>query len=297
MRDPAVEQVRSFNRAVTERIGALDEHYLGRGRPLGQARMLWEIGYDGADVRDLRRRLGIDSGYASRLLRALEAEGLVEVGTGTTDRRVRRARLTMAGRTERGHLDRLSDEQAASILEPLDDTQRARLQTAMAEVELLLRASQIEIAVEDPASDDAHWCVQQYFDELAERFEGGFDPAKAIQLSVDELTPPAGLMLVARLRGRPVGCGSLRSHGLEPTHLKRMWIARDIRGAGLGRRLLRELERHAVEVLGASAVQLETNRSLTEAIALYRASGYAEVPRFNDEIYGDHWFAKRLAPD
>src|SRR5882762_11863958 len=111
-----VDQVRSFNRVVTERIGALDDTYLGRGRPLGQARMLWEIGYDGADLRDLRRRLGIDAGYASRLLGALVSQGLVEVEAGATDRRVRRARLTMRGRTERGHLDRLSNELAASVL-------------------------------------------------------------------------------------------------------------------------------------------------------------------------------------
>ena len=72
-----VERVRGFNRVVSERIGALGETYLGRGRPLGETRLLWEIGAGGADVRDLRRRLGIDAGYASRLLRSLEAEGMV----------------------------------------------------------------------------------------------------------------------------------------------------------------------------------------------------------------------------
>lgn len=103
-------------------------------------------------------------------------------------------------------------------------------------------------------------------------------------------------MLVARLRGRPVGSGSLRFHGRKPAHLKRMWISPDMRGAGLGRRLLLELERHAARVGGVSVVQLETNRALTEAIALYRATGYREVAKFNDEKYGDHWFEKRLTP-
>src|SRR4249919_362514 len=131
----SVQAVRSFNRTVTERVGALDEQYLGTGRPLGQARMLWEIGFDGADVRDLRQRLGLDSGHASRLLRALESEGLVEMEAGAPDRRVRRARLTSAGKRERRKLDRLSDELATSMLQPLDTTQRERLQAAMAEVE------------------------------------------------------------------------------------------------------------------------------------------------------------------
>ncbi|MDX6378703.1 MAG: hypothetical protein QOE98_3006 [Gaiellaceae bacterium] len=292
-----MEQVRSFNRTVTERIGALDEQYLGTGRPLGQARLLWEIGWDGADVRDLRRRLGIDSGYASRLLRALERQGLVEMEPGATDRRVRRARLTAAGKRERRQLDQLSDELARSMLEPLDATQRARLQTAMAEVGRLLRASLIEIEMADPASEDVRWCIDQYFAELTERFEGGFDRTQTLQIVPEELTPPAGLVLVARLRGRPVGCGSLLFDGKAPAYLKRMWISPDVRGAGLGRRLLLELERHAARVGGAKVVRLETNRALREAIALYRATGYVEVERFNDELYGDHWFEKVLRPD
>ena len=81
-----VASVRRFNRTVTERVGALDESYLGRGRALGETRLLWEIGADGADVRDLRRRLGLDAGYASRLLRSLESEGLVAVEPGTLKR-------------------------------------------------------------------------------------------------------------------------------------------------------------------------------------------------------------------
>lgn len=290
----AVKVVRSFNRIVTERVGALDQQYLGTGRPLGQARMLWEIGFDGADVRDLRRRFDLDSGHASRLLRALEQQGLVEMGASPTDGRVRRANLTSAGKRERRELDRLSDDLARSMLEPLDETQRTRLQTAMAEVERLLRASLIEIEIADPASDDVRFCIDQYFGELAERFEGGFDRTQTLQIVPEKLTPPNGLVLVARLRGRPVGCGSLLFDGRQPAYLKRMWISPDVRGAGLGRRLLLELERHAARVGKVKVVQLETNRVLAEAIALYRATGYVEVEPFNDETYAHHWFEKRL---
>ena len=154
-----VARVRSFNRAVTERVGALDEEYMGRGRPLGEARLLWEIGLEGAEVRELRRRLAIDSGYVSRLLRSLEADGLVAVETDPTDRRVRRARLTRAGRDERAALDRVADDRALSILGPLDERQRTRLVRAMEEVERLLLASSITIEAEDPSTDDARWCI------------------------------------------------------------------------------------------------------------------------------------------
>jgi DNA-binding MarR family transcriptional regulator/GNAT superfamily N-acetyltransferase len=292
MSTPMVARVRSFNRAVTERVGALDEQYMGRGRPLGEARLLWEIGPEGAEVRQLRRRLAMDSGYASRLLRSLEAQGLVAVETDAGDRRVRRARLTRAGHAERAELDRLSDDLALSILDPLDERRRQRLVTAMHEVERLLLASQITIDAEDPSSDDARWCLQQYFGELSQRFEGGFDPARALPVDV---TPPAGVMLLARRGEQLLGCGSLKLEPEAPAYLKRMWVSPEARGIGLGRRLLRELEQRAAAA-GATAVQLETNRALHEAIALYRHSGYAEVPPFNNEPYAHHWFQKPLEP-
>src|SRR5215212_3231466 len=108
--------IRAFNRTVTERAGVLDHEYLARGRSLGASRLLWEIGFDGADVRELRSRLGLDPGYVSRLLRGLETEGLVEVGPGSPDQRRRLVRLTVAGRCEVAELDRLSDEVAAAMI-------------------------------------------------------------------------------------------------------------------------------------------------------------------------------------
>jgi ribosomal protein S18 acetylase RimI-like enzyme len=70
-------------------------------------------------------------------------------------------------------------------------------------------------------------------------------------------------------------------------------VAEEARGTGLGRRLLIELEDRAARS-GATVARLETNRALTEAIAMYRSSGYAEVPAFNDEPFAHHWFEKRL---
>ncbi len=101
--------MRRFNRLVTQRVGALDDHYLSRDRPLGEARLLWEIGTAGRDVRELRRRLDLDSGYAARLLRALEADGLISVEPSEADGRVRIAKLTRAGLAERAVLDRRGD--------------------------------------------------------------------------------------------------------------------------------------------------------------------------------------------
>ena len=290
----STRQVRSFNRSVTQRIGALQDEYLARGRPLGASRVLWEIGDDGADARALRTRLDLDSGYLSRLLRSLELDGLVTVQPDADDRRVRTVRLTDAGRAERELLDRRSDELARSLLAPLSDAQRARVVEAMRVVEQLLTAGLVEVDVEDPTSTAAQFCIQAYFAELDNRFDAGFDPSQSISADADELAEPAGLLLVARLRDEPVGCGALKLHGAAPAEIKRMWVAPTARGLGVGRRILSELEEHARR-RGVTLVRLETNKTLREATSLYRSAGYVEVDRFNDEPYAHHWFEKRLA--
>jgi DNA-binding MarR family transcriptional regulator/GNAT superfamily N-acetyltransferase len=293
--EPAmVGQVRRFNRIVTQRVGALDDRFLSRDRPLGEARVLWEIGRQQRDVRSLRAQLGLDSGYMSRMLRSLEAAGLLTVGPKESDRRVRIARLTRKGRAERAVLDQRSDELAASLLEPLSAKQRARLVAAMADVERLMTAAMVEVGPIDPAHQHAQHCLREYFAELNRRFDAGFDPARSIPAREDELRPPAGLFLLASLAGEPIGCGALKFHDDEPTEIKRMWVADSARGLGVGRRLLSELEDQAVRHC-ARTVRLETNKTLAEAISLYRSAGYTEIPRFNDEPYAHHWFEKELS--
>jgi DNA-binding MarR family transcriptional regulator/GNAT superfamily N-acetyltransferase len=285
-------QVRRFNRTVTQRIGVLNENFLASDRSLGQNRLLWEIGVDGADIRSLREHLELDSGYLSRLLRALEADGHVVVEPSPTDGRIRIARLTAAGRRELAALDQRSDDAAAAILQPLNDRQRTKLVEAMAEVERLMIASTVEVRECDPRRRDARFCLQTYYDELAARFPDGYDPA-ASPVADAEMTPPAGLLLVASLRGDPVGCGALIFYPDGVGLVKRMWVAPAVRGLGLGRRLLFELEDRG-RANGVRLMRLETKDVLTEAIRMYQTSGYREVAPFNDEFYADHWFEKAL---
>ena len=289
-----IEKARRFNRAVTQRVGALNDSYLARGRPLGESRVLWEIGVGGCDVRILRARLGLDSGYASRLLRSLESAGLVTVTASPRDARVRTAHLTKKGRAERALLDRRSDALAESMLEPLTEDEKRRLVAAMAEVERLLITPVISIDEIDPADPRARYCLHEYFSELDRRFQAGFDPAVSRRAGADEMRAPAGVFLVARLRDEPVGCGGLKLHDDAPAEIKRMWVAPTARGLGVGRRLLDELEGRAV-ANGCRTVQLDTNGTLVEAIAMYRGAGYRQVKAFNDEPYADHWFEKKLS--
>jgi DNA-binding MarR family transcriptional regulator/N-acetylglutamate synthase-like GNAT family acetyltransferase len=292
MKERQIQQVRSFNRAVTQRIGVLSDDYLGRGRPLGESRLLFEIGRAGADLRDLRTRLSLDSGYLSRMLRSLEAQGLVSSQRAAGDGRVRRAVLTRKGLREFDALDRQSQEFATSLLASLGATQRERMIAAMAEVERLMRASAVTIEPDDPASEDSRMCIDAYFHELEERFEAGFDPARTTSANPEELVPPAGLFLVARLDGHPVGCGALKVKGRKLGEIKRMWVAPDARGLGIAQRLLDALEKNAAQ-MGLDTLQLDTNRALKEAHALYARNGYREIPRYNDNPYAHHWFEKK----
>lgn len=288
----SVAAVRRFNRTVTQRVGALDDAYLARGRSLGQSRLLWEIG-DEASLRDLRERLDLDSGYLTRMLQALESAGLVGVSPDPDDARSRIVRPTAAGVAERAELDRLSDALAESMLEPLDAAQRERLVEAMGLVERLLAASAVVFEVVEPGHPDARAAMSAYFAELASRFDTGFDTGTTLPLRDDALTMPNGLVLVARLHGEPIGCGALKLLDGGVGEIKRVWISPHARGMGLGKRMLAELESRARDH-GRTRVRLDTNRTLTEAIALYRATGYREIAAFNDEPYAHHWFEKEL---
>jgi DNA-binding MarR family transcriptional regulator/GNAT superfamily N-acetyltransferase len=292
--DPkSILQVRSFNRIVAERIGALDDRFLQRNRTMNESRLLWEIGFKGEELRTLRERLDIDSGYLTRVLQGLENQGLVKLSASPTDGRVRRANLTRAGLKERHKLDKRSDDLAITILDSLTERQRRLLVSAMGHVENLLQASMVQFNIENPESADARWCFDRYFTELNARFDAGFDPARSISADAPELVPPKGLLLIARLRGDAVGCGALKFHGKRFAEVKRMWVSERMRGFGIGRRLAKELEQYALD-RGIRQLKLETNQTLHEAIALYRSVGYCEVKAFNAEPYAHHWFEKKL---
>jgi DNA-binding MarR family transcriptional regulator/GNAT superfamily N-acetyltransferase len=288
-----VATLRRFNRSYTQRIGVLAESYLGAGRPLGPSRLLFEIGADGARVSELRRRLGLDSGYLSRLLRQLEQDELVTVSADPADGRQRIARLSSAGRREWRRLDRRSEDVAQRLLDPLSARQRAQLTGALATADRLLRAATVEFDVVDPRSPPAREALGQYFDELDSRFRAGFDPDAADAACDAAMRPPRGVFLVMNNDSATVGCGGLQHVDDGTGEIKRMWIHPDWRGLGLGRRLLSRLEVEARH-LGRQRVVLDTNESLGEAIAMYAGAGYHPIERYNDNPYAHHWFAKDL---
>lgn len=155
------------------------------------------------------------------------------------------------------------------------------------------KIDEVTIDVEPPGSADARWCIERYFDDLVARIAAGFDKTQTSQIDDADLSPPRGLLLVARLNGRPVGCGALKLRDGITEEIKRVWVDDTARGRGIGRKLMNTLEDMARQ-RGLSALRLDTNGELTEAHALYRACGYRQIARFNDEPFAHHWLGKSI---
>ena len=289
-----VSTLRRFNRQFTQRIGVLDERFLGQNRSLAPARLLFEIGQGQSTVLDLRGRLGLDSGYMSRLLRGLESEGLIRLKPDPDDCRRRIANLTAAGRKEWNVLERRSEELAQRLVAPLSERLRTRLDDALRTAARILASAKATFDVSDPRSDEAAWAISEYFSELDRRFDHGFEAGSAIHDEATQYDAPSGVFVVVHCDDAPIACGGLQT--IEPGvgEIKRMWVVEDFRGAGLGPRLLADLEERSRR-LGHQRVVLDTNCSLGEAIEMYRLNGYTEIERYNDNPYAQIWFEKRLS--
>ncbi|HKI84210.1 MAG TPA: helix-turn-helix domain-containing GNAT family N-acetyltransferase [Candidatus Krumholzibacteria bacterium] len=273
---------------MTRAIGALGNRYLGRPRALAASRLVFEIGEEGAELRSLRERLGLDSGYLSRLLRSLERDALVSVEKSQRDKRVRRAVLTPKGRAELKILNRLSDEAAEELLHDLPPSKRKQLLQSMQMVDRLLMSRAIEISEVSVKDARAQAAMRAYFVELERRF--GFDPGG--ERAGAEYAPPTGLFLLASLYGETIGCGALRYYE-GYAEVKRMWVDSSFRGIGTGWRILERLEELARRA-GRETVRLDTNGCLHEAQALYARAGYSPIPRYNDNPYAEQWYEKHL---
>jgi len=286
-----VSRVRRFNRAVTSAVGALDTSFLGRGRPLGAARVLNAIGHGRTDVAEIRDYLGLDSGLTSRLLRSLEDEGVVETNAHDDDGRRRVAKLTRAGRREFAAYEALSNTQAESFL--AQHSQREALLAAMDLIASALTRERVAFTEMDPQSDEARYCLGEYYAELGRRFKQGFDVSLSRDPDAKDMRRPRGSFIVAMSDTLPIGCVGLKGTDHGYAEIKRLWVAPAARGLRLGRRLMDAAEAAARD-LGITLLRLDTNSALPEAGQLYRTTGWREIPRFNDDPYPDLFFEKRL---
>jgi len=153
----------------------------------------------------------------------------------------------------------------------------------------------VVLEVVDPGEPAAQWAMGEYFDELARRFPTGFDPGDALVEGARRYRAPTGAFVLVTVGDETAGCGALDLLDDVTAEVKRMWISPPHRGKGLGRRVLARLEEEARRA-GRTTVVLDTNGTLSEAIALYGRAGYVAVERYNDNPYAQHWFRKHLGP-
>jgi DNA-binding MarR family transcriptional regulator/GNAT superfamily N-acetyltransferase len=290
MLDP-ISRVRRFNRAVTSEVGALDTSFLGRGRPLGAARVLNAIGHGRGDVAELRDYLGLDSGLMSRLLRSLEDEDLIETLPHPDDARRRIAKLTRTGRQEFNAYETLSNSQAEMLI-----ARHSKPELLLAAMDMIASAfgrARISIEEVDPRGDEARYCLSEYYSELSRRFKGGFEVSLSRDPDATDMISPRGAFFVAMSDDLPLGCVGLKGSGGELAEIKRLWVAPSARGLGLARRLMGSAD-NAARGLSIKILRLDTNSALPEARQLYRSTGWTEIERFNDDPYPDLFFEKRL---
>lgn len=288
----SVARLRRFNRAVTREAGALDTSFLGRGRPLGAARVLIMVRPEGTDVALIRERLGLDSGLMSRFLRSLEREGLIATANDPADRRRRIARLTEAGRAELAAYDAIGHARAARLIARAGP-RAEELVAAMDLIATLLNRDQMELHPADPDSPEVLACWQAYVDELIARVPGARPELFPVpDPGAGSFRPPGGRCLVAWSDDLPVGCVSLRSLDATTAEVKRLWVHESARGHGLARRLMTAIEDEA-RAMGHTMLKLDTNSALAEAIALYRRSGWSDIAPYTGAP-ADTWMGKTL---
>lgn len=105
-----------------------------------------------------------------------------------------------------------------------------------------------------------------------------------------------GVFLLARIAGVPAGCGAIRRFDANTAEVKRMYVAPEWRGRGIGRAVLAGLEREA-HTRGYRRLVLETGPRQPESLAMYARAGFVEVTAFRDAMAPDLsvFMEKRLA--
>lgn len=288
--DP-IARIRRFNRAVTRETGALDQSFLGRGRPLGPARVLHAIGHHSPQLDEIRAYLDLDKALLSRFLKSLGQEGLITLAADPADGRRKLATLTPAGRAELAAYDALSDARADALL--ARHPKPEALLAAMDLVASALGQDHTDMLELDPRDPRAIACLTEYYAELGRRLHTGFDVKLSADPGATDMLRPRGAFLVAMSDGLPLGCVGLKGTDKGYAEIKRLWVSPAARGMGLAKRLMAAIE-HTARDLGISLLRLDTNSALPEAVTMYQTAGWTQIDRFNDDPYPDYFFEKRL---
>jgi DNA-binding MarR family transcriptional regulator/GNAT superfamily N-acetyltransferase len=300
--DPQVDAVRSFNRFYTRVIGVLQDGLLHTPYTLTEARVIFELAQrDRAEVAALRRDLGLDAGYLSRMLAQFETAGLVSRERSATDGRRQLVALTDAGREVWRDLDRRSADEVDALLRRLGDGERQRLLGAMGSIARLLSETGSRraplVALRPPLPGDLGWIVQRH-GELYGQAHGWDATFEAIVAAVvaDFGTghdPAREAAWIADVDGCPVGSVLCVRRDDETAQLRVLLVEPATRGMGLGTRLVDECLRFARRA-GYRRIVLATYSAMLEARRIYERSGFTvtsatPVHHFGHDLVEEEW--------
>jgi DNA-binding MarR family transcriptional regulator/GNAT superfamily N-acetyltransferase len=295
-----VDAVRRFNRFYTRRVGALREGLLGSPYPLPEARLIYELGQRGkCSASELCEDLDLDPGYLSRLLQSLRKRALVRATASAGDARRRLLSLTAAGRKAFSLLDRRSREEVSGMLARLPGTAQSRLVDAMKTVEALLaeKGDEPRLALRRHRPGDLGWVVHRHGALYAQEY--GYDErfealvAGIVAKFVQDFDPSGERCWIAEADGVPVGSVFVVRQSKSTAKLRLLLVEPQVRGRGLGRRLVEECIRFSREK-GYRKLVLWTQSDLDAARAIYRACGFKRVKSekhasFGVQLTGEYW--------
>jgi DNA-binding MarR family transcriptional regulator/GNAT superfamily N-acetyltransferase len=296
-----VEDVRGFNRFYTRVLGLLRPDLAGSAFGLTEARVLFELAHrDGIAVSELRRDLGIDAGYLSRIVSGFSTSGFVAREKSTADGRRQVVRLTDDGRRAFAELDQLQADAIATMLAPLDEGQRAELVTSMGRIRRTLgdEPRWRGLVLRPPAPGDLGWVVERHGYRYAAEY--GWDTtfealvARIVADFAERDDSKREAAWIAELDGERVGCVFCTAADTKNTAQLRLLIVEpSARGAGVGTRLVDECLRFARRA-GYRRITLWTNDVLVDARRIYERAGFRCDRRephhsFGHDLIGEYW--------
>lgn len=313
--DDLVGEVRAFNRFYTNVIGLAQGMYLDMPYPLTEARLLFELAQrEVTAAADVRRVLGIDPGYLSRVLSRFEADGLVTRARADGDARRQEIRLTDAGRAAAAELDARSAKQIAALLDRVD---RERLLTAMRELSGVLSragfpggaggagrtggAGARTVTLRAPRPGDLGWMVFRHGAIYAEEFgwNADFERWVATIIAGYAADRERSAAWIAEVDGANAGCvlcvPGAPGDGVT-ARLRVLLVERWARGLGIGTRLVDEVLRFA-RAAGYQRITLSTYDELASARRIYQGAGFTVIHEERERSFGKELNAQEWALD
>ena len=296
-----VDRVRAFNRGWTEVLGLLDEGLLATEHTLAEARVIFELAQRPSWERlELRRRLGMDASFLTRVLTRLEAKGLVESTPSPTDGRALDLALTDAGRAAYAELDARSAAQIAALVSGLSDEQRRTVAEAMTVITALIRPGAGDRADRrSGASGRATWAGSSSATAPSTPTSYGWDgdfEALVARIVADYhagFRPGRESAWIAEVDGARAGCIFCCQRDASTAQLRILLVEPWARGLGIGSRLVEACTSFAAEA-GYDTIVLWTNDVLVSARRIYEAAGFRLVDEerhhsFGHDLVGQHW--------